>query len=64
MTILDRLVTRTDLNPMSKRALKGVRRAVMQGRCGEPDEQSGEWSIAIDTERGVPIRMSFSFRRG
>ena len=65
MTIpeLDRLVTKTDVTPSSKKALRGLRRALMQGRVGDPVVGEAEWSIGFDTFDGAPIRMTFSFKR-
>jgi hypothetical protein len=60
---LDRLVTRTDLNPLSKRALRNVRRAVMSGRSGDPEVGDYSWSVSMETEDGQPVRMRFSFKR-
>lgn len=60
---LDRLVSKTDINPISLSALKSVRKAVMSGRCGNPDVGEGSWTISIDTEVGRQVRMSFSFKR-
>lgn len=60
---LDRLVSKTDLNPMSKSALKNVRKAVMSGRCGDAEVGTAAWSISIDNEAGRQVRMSFTFKR-
>lgn len=60
---LDRLVTKTDMNPMSKKGLRHVRTAVMSGKCGNADVSSGSWSIAVETEYGNTVRMSFKFRK-
>lgn len=60
---LDRLVSKTVINPVSLSALKSVRKAVMSGRCGDPSVGEGTWSISIDTEVGRQVRMSFSFKR-
>lgn len=65
MTIndLDRLMSKTDLNPLSKSALRGVRRAIMSGRCGDAEIGSGSWAIEMDSLNGAPLRMRFSFKR-
>lgn len=65
MTIrdLDRLVTKTDMTPVSKSALKIVRKAVMNGRCGSPEVGEARWSISVDTESGRGVKMNFSFKR-
>lgn len=60
---LDRLVTKTNITPASKRALREVRRAVTTGSCGDPEVGTARWSVEIDTVKGVPVRMSFSFKR-
>jgi hypothetical protein len=61
---LDRLASKTDMNPMAKTAMRLVRSAVMTGRCGDAVINNGTWSVAIDTEAGRQVRMSFSFKRG
>lgn len=61
---LDRLVTRTDISPIAKQGLRRVRKAVVSGRCGDAVVGTGSWSVAMDTEDGMPVRMSFSFKRG
>jgi len=59
---LDRLVSKTELTPVSKRALRHVRQAVMSGRCEGPHKTAGTWTVLVeDGERGR--RMTFSFRR-
>jgi hypothetical protein len=60
---LDRLISRTELNPVNKKALRGVRKAVVSGRVGEPDIRSATWSISIQTDGGYPATMTFSFKR-
>jgi len=60
---LDKLVTKTEISPASKRALKEVRRAVQTGIVGDPVVGHASWAIAIDTAKGVPVRMVFSFKR-
>ena len=65
MTIreLDRLVSKTEMTPNSKQALRVVRKAVMTGRCGDARSGSGSWTIAVDNREGTMLRMSFSFKR-
>jgi hypothetical protein len=65
MTIrdLDRLVSKTEMTPASKTALKAVRRAVMSGRCGNAEVGTGNWSITLDTDAGYGVKMNFSFKR-
>lgn len=59
---LDRLVSQTDLNPLSKKALRVVRKAVISGTCGDPEVQSGSWKISFDNQ-GKSVTMRFSFKR-
>jgi hypothetical protein len=61
---LDRLVTRTTMTPISKQGLRRVRKAIVSGRCGDATVGGGSWSVSIDTEEDMPVRMSFSFKRG
>lgn len=65
MTIreLDRLISRTEMTPLSKQGLKAVRKAVVSGRCGDPEMGSGTWSVSMTSIGGSPVRMNFSFKR-
>jgi hypothetical protein len=60
---LDKLVSKTELTPVSKKALKGVRRAVMSGRSGNPDIGSARWSVSVMSLNGTTLKFSFSFKR-
>lgn len=60
---LDRLVSRTELTPVSRRGISTVRRAVVSGRCGDAIMGRGHWSVAIDSDGGSRVTMSFSFRK-
>lgn len=60
---LDKLVSKTELNPVSKIALRSVRKAMMTGRCGDAVIGRGSWSISMDTDGGSQVTMSFSFKR-
>ena len=60
---LDRLVTKTEMTPLSKKGLRHVRRAVMTGKTGDPEIGSASWSIALDSYSGTGMRVSFSFKR-
>ena len=60
---LDRLVSKTEINPTSKNALKIVRSMVMKGMCGDAEIGRAGWSVSVDTIAGKPVRMSFSFKR-
>lgn len=60
---LDRLVSKTEMNPISKQGLRAVRKAVLSGRCGDPEIGSGTWSITMDNIGGSQVKMNFSFKR-
>lgn len=60
---LDRLVTKTNMTPASKRALKEVRRVVQTGVHNDPKVGRTGWSISMDTDNGLPVHMSFSWKR-
>ncbi len=60
---LDRLVSRTELNPVSKKALRAVREAIHSGTSGEPGINAISWSVSIQTEGGYPARMTFSWKK-
>lgn len=60
---LDRLVSRTEFNPVTKRALREVRQAVMTGYASDPEAGEAEWKIAISTRGGTPVRFHFSFKK-
>jgi hypothetical protein len=60
---LDRLVSNTEVNDATKSALRIVRKAVMNGECGDAEIGKAVWSIAIDTSAGRQVRMSFNFKR-
>jgi hypothetical protein len=60
---LDRLVTKTDMNEVSKKALRYVRSAVEKGKCSSATLGAGVWSVSLENELGSPLTMSFSFRK-
>ena len=60
---LDRLVSRTELTPVSKTALRGVRRAIMTGLAEDPEEGKARWSIEILSRGGNTVRFKFSFKK-
>jgi hypothetical protein len=55
---LDRLVSKTELTPASKRALRHVRTRVMSGVLHDPVVGNGYWEVAMDG-----ARLRFSFRK-
>ena len=60
---LDRLVSKTDLTPVSKTALRGVRRAIISGHAEDPHEGKADWSIEILSKGGNTLRFRFSFKK-
>lgn len=65
MTIrdLDRLVSRTELNPVSKQALREVRQGVMSGRVSDAEVGEAEWRIGLCSRGGSDVKFVFSFKR-
>lgn len=60
---LDRLIGRTELSPLTKHALRGVRKAVMSGRASDPKVGRYDWSVGVETRNGTGVRFSFSLRK-
>jgi hypothetical protein len=60
---LDRLVSKTELHPASKRALKEVRRAVMTGVATDADSNKAEWRVGITSVGGTVVHFKFSFKK-
>lgn len=65
MTIkdLDRLVSKTHLTPVSKQALREVRKAVVTGRSDDPIVGSADWQIGIVTRGGSSARFRFAIKK-
>lgn len=65
MTIrdLDRLVSKTEMTPTSKTMLRRVRKAVMSGQVVDSQQRKGTWTVALDSDGGSKVTMSFSFKR-
>ena len=60
---LDRLVSKTELTPLTKTALRGVRKAIMSGRTGNAEIGHASWSVEVQSLNGTPLRIRFSFKR-
>ena len=60
---LDRLITKTDMNEVSKKAMRYVRSAVEHGKCGPLKLKPDAWSVVLENEYGNQLTMSFSFRK-
>lgn len=65
MTIreLDRLVSKTELSPTAKQALREVRHGLMTGRVSDPEVGEAEWKIGVESRGGSDMRFVFSFKR-
>lgn len=55
---LDRLVSKTMLTPVSKRALRRVRKAALSGRVEGPFMTNYAWSVLVNDKR-----LTFSLRK-
>ncbi len=60
---LDRLMSKTELTPEAKVALRHVRKAITRGESGEARIMRSEWSVSVSGERGQPVTMRFAYRR-
>lgn len=60
---LDRLVSKTELNPTSKKVLRSVRKAISAGRVGNTTVGTASWSIEVQSLAGASFRLRFSFKR-
>ena len=60
---LDRLVSKTEMNPAAKRSLRHVREAVMSGRAADPAIGRYDWSVGVISKAGTPVRFRFSLRK-
>lgn len=60
---LDRLVSRTNLTPVSKKVLREVRVAMMTGRASDPTVGEAEWSIGVVSRGGSSFRYRFSLKK-
>jgi len=59
---LDRLISKTELTPLNKRALRRLRKAVIAGKTGDPDIGTASWRIGVETD-GSGYTVSFSFKK-
>jgi hypothetical protein len=60
---LDRLVSKTELNPVNKQVLREVRKAVMSGRAGDAVIGEADWMIGMVSRGGSGMRFHFSFKK-
>lgn len=60
---LDRLIGQTELTPITKRALRGVRRAVMTGKASDPVVGRYDWEVEVQTRNGTAAKFRFTLRK-
>lgn len=60
---LDRLVSKTELSPISKQALREVRKAVVSGRATDPKVGDVDWEVGIVTRGGSSMVFRFSMKK-
>ena len=63
MTIreLDRLVSKTELDPATRLVLRHVRKMVYRGRTGQAEVREFSWTVPVEGE--TPVRFSFRMKR-
>jgi hypothetical protein len=59
---LDRLVTRTELNPFVKLALRRVRRAIESGEVTEYKISKRKWSVRVANPNGLSCTWTFTMK--
>jgi hypothetical protein len=60
---LDRLVSKTEINPMVKIALRHVRKAVERGDVTGFKLDKNSWSVRVDNPRGISCTWVFYIRK-
>lgn len=60
---LDRLVSKTELNPLVKMALRRVRRAVERGDVSGFQVNRNQWSVRVDDPNGLSCTWTFYLRK-
>lgn len=60
---LDRLISKTELTPLTKKALRDVRKAIVSGRTGNSEIGQASWAVEVQSLEGSPLRIRFSFKR-
>lgn len=61
---LDKLINKTEITPMSKKALAHIRSAINSGKCGAVSIGHTSWTVFVDNEYGNAMKMSFTLRKG
>jgi hypothetical protein len=60
---LDRLVTKTELNPLVKLALRRVRRAIEAGSVEGFSISKNSWSARVKDPAGLSVTWTFYMRK-
>lgn len=60
---LDRLVSKTQLTPVTKKVLREIRYGMLSGRVGDPVIGEADWSVGFVSRGGTDIRYRFSFKK-
>ena len=60
---LDRLVSKTELNPTSKMLLKVVRKSVMKGKVKGPLMSDYHWTVLVQDFGGQSAKMTFKLKQ-
>lgn len=60
---LDRLVTRTELTPASKKMLRVVRQSIMKGRVKGPMMSDYTWTVLVQGFAGQGAKFTFKLKR-
>lgn len=59
---LDRLVTKTELNPLAKMALRRVRKAIEQGDVTGFSISKKSWSVRVADPKGLSCTWVFTLK--
>lgn len=59
---LDRLVSRTDINPFAKMALRRVRRAISEGNVTSYSISKHSWSVRVANPKGLSCTWTFTLK--
>jgi len=60
---LDRLVTKTELNPFVKMALRRVRKAIEEGEVESFAINKNSWSVRVSNPKGLSCTWTFTLRK-
>lgn len=60
---LDRLVTKTELSPLVKVALRRVRKAIEAGEVESFQIDKYKWSVRVSNPKGLSCTWTFTMRK-